>query len=321
MTAIQWVVPVLVFGMVAAAVTGIIGLFRGDASSRVRLRLSTLRGAVDTNEESAPIRARYLGGLSPVEQTLEQLPGMERLGTLIKQSGSSMPSYRLVGVIALLALFAGVAGWLVLQHIGLALLVALVGGSIPIVRMLRNRHVRLLAIENQLPDALDLMSRSLRAGNPLLDAFRFIGDEMPPPINAEFSRTWSHINYGISLKAAFADLIERAPSISLRAMVTAVLVQRETGGNLAEVLDRIAGVLRSRIRFERRVRTLTAEGRVSASILVLLPFVLGTVISITSPSYLPILFEDKHGRVLVVTGVVLMALGIVWVSRIVRIRM
>lgn len=321
MSAILWVVPVLVFGMVVAVVTGIVGLFGTEATSRVRLRLATLRGVVDTNEEAAPIRARYLGGLSPVERTLEELPGMERLSTLIKQSGRSTPAYRLVGLVLLLGLFAGVAGWLVLDDIALALLVASVAGSVPVVKMMRDRHVRLLALENQLPDALDLMARSLRAGNPLLDAFRFIGDEMPPPINAEFSRTWSHINYGISLKTAFADMLERAPSISLRAMVTAVLVQRETGGNLAEVLDRISAVLRSRIRFQRRVRTLTAEGRVSASILVLLPFVLGAVISITSPSYLPVLFEDERGQLLVGAGATLMAIGIVWVSRIVRIRL
>lgn len=315
-----WILAVLVFGTVAAAVLAISGLLRADGSSRIRARLATLRSADDNDDAASPVRARYLGRLSPAERVLEQLPGMERLGTLLRQSGSSTPSYRLVITVLVIAMVTGVAGWLALQSVALSIGGALVGGAAPILKLLRDRRVRLQAFENQLPDALDLMSRSLRAGNPLLDAFRFIGDEMPGPINAEFARTWSHINYGISLKAALMDLVERAPSVSLRAMVTAVLVQRETGGNLAEVLDRISGVLRSRIRFQRRLRTLTAEGRVSASILVLLPFVLGVVLSITSPSYLPILFEDPRGRFLIALGVVLMGLGMFWVSRIVRIR-
>jgi tight adherence protein B len=202
----------------------------------------------------------------------------------------------------------------------LAATAAAAAASLPLLRIFVQRHKRLVQFEQQLPDALDLMSRSLRVGNPLMDSFRVISDEMQPPISTEFGRLWSHVNYGVSLKAALLDLGQRQPSLSMRAMITAILVQRETGGNLAEVLDRVCTVLRSRLRFYRRVRTLSAEGRVSAFVLVVIPFILAGMLSVSSPTYLPMMLKDPLGQKLSVAAVVLMALGIFWITRIVRIR-
>jgi tight adherence protein B len=143
---------------------------------------------------------------------------------------------------------------------------------------------------------------------------------MEGPIAKELGTTWSHLNYGVSLKVSFEDLIERMPSTSLRAMATAILVQRETGGNLAEILDKISAVLRARFRFQRRVRSLTAEGRISAWVLILIPFGLAAVMSITSPSYLALLYTEPIGRTMIVIALGLMAVGIVWIQRTVRIR-
>jgi tight adherence protein B len=220
-----------------------------------------------------------------------------------------------------LALAAGAA--LVLLAFGrpwLALLAFIGVLPLPYLKLVRDRNLRVGLFEEQLPDALEVMSRALRAGNPFNETLRVVAEEMDDPIATEFGITFSDLNYGVSVKAAFKGLLERTPNVSLAALVTAVLVQRETGGNMAEILDRIAGVLRQRQRFQRRVRTLTAEGRVSAWILVLMPFVLAIMLSLVAPSYLPMLLEHPVGLRLIGIALAVMAFGIWWVRRIVRVR-
>jgi tight adherence protein B len=204
--------------------------------------------------------------------------------------------------------------------VSVAVLAGALLAVLPIVKARRDRAKRLEAFENQLPDALDLMSRSLRAGNPLMESFKFVADEMAPPISAEFSRGWSNVNYGVSLKASLADMIERTPSVSLRSLATAILVQRETGGNLAEILDKITGVLRQRAKFQRRLRTLTAEGRMSAWVLAAVPFVMAGIQNLINPGFMDVMFEEPTGRKIMMGVLGLMVVGMIWISRIVKVR-
>jgi tight adherence protein B len=143
---------------------------------------------------------------------------------------------------------------------------------------------------------------------------------MTGPIAQEFGKAFADINYGVSVSDAFHAMLARTPSLSLMTVVTAVLVQRESGGNLAEILDKIAAVVRSRFRFQRRVRTLSAEGRLSAWILVLIPFALATVMTVVSPNYLPMMVKDPTGRTLVMFAFVMIIVGIIWIRRIIRIK-
>ncbi|MEQ1438722.1 type II secretion system F family protein [Fontimonas sp. SYSU GA230001] len=320
MTELSWLVPAAAFAMVfVIALLAARALSSGTAARlEQRLRAIKLEGAEDS---AAPmIRERYLRRFSPFERRLEELPGMAAVARLIEQAGYTFPAYRLVGLAATFALVGALLAWWFTHHAGLVLLGALVAAVLPVLQIYEKRGERLRLFEEQLPDALDMMARALRAGNPLVETFRFAAEEMDEPVSKELGTTWSHLNYGVSLKASFDDMIRRMPCTSLRAMATAILVQRETGGNLAEILDKISAVLRQRFRFQRRVRTLTAEGRMSAWVLILMPFGLSVLLSVTSPEYLPMLLREPTGRLLILGAVGLMSIGILWIRRVIRIR-
>ena len=190
--------------------------------------------------------------------------------------------------------------------------------SFPILWVLRKRAIRIGRFEEQLPEALDMMARALEAGHPFNETLKMVGEEMPNPISSEFARVFTDINYGLPAKTAFVGLLSRVPSVSLNTLVTAVLIQSESGGRLAEILHKISAVIRGRFKLQRKVKTLSAEGRLSAWILTLLPFVLTIVISITTPSYLPRMVNDPMGMNLVYTAFVLVICGILWMRKIIR---
>lgn len=319
MNAPGWLVLLLVFGAVVAIVMLVAAAATDAVAQRLRTRLLALKD-VDESEPLGAIRARYLRQLPPWERWLEQQPGMLVLARLIEQAGHTVPAYRVAFLCLVLAVVAGVLVGAALRHPLAGLVAAALIGFLPLAKLMLDRSERLRKFEEQLPDALDLMTRSLRAGNPLLESFKFVADEMQPPLAADFSHAWSNINFGVSMKGSLLNLLERAPSVSLRAMVTAILVQRETGGNLAEVLDKITDVLRARAKFQRRLKTLTAEGRMSAWVLALMPFGMSGVLAVSSPEYLPMLLNDPLGVKLIIGSLVMMSVGIFWISRIVRIR-
>jgi tight adherence protein B len=322
MSAGYWLAFVLIFAAVSLLSAGLISSLTGTAERRLRARLAQVRDEGDQGARPASlIREKYLRQLSPLERLLEEQPGMRTLSRLCEQAGYVTPAYRVI----LVSLVAAVAvALLVLTFSAGNLLYALLGFAaglpLPLVRILSQRRQRISRFEEQLPDALDLMSRALRAGMPFMESMKFVSEEMPAPIADEFRITWSHINYGIDMKGSFADLLERMPSVSLRAMTTAVLVQRETGGNLAEILDKISEVLRARFRFQRRLRTLTAEGRMSAIVLITMPFALAAVLSVSSPTYLPILLKDPTGQKIVGAGLAFMAIGILWIRKLIQLK-
>jgi tight adherence protein B len=320
-TMTYWLAFLMVFAMVFFVSMSLVAVAGGGAQRRLRVRLAVLRDEGDEGEKPLSlIREKYLRQLSPLERMLEELPGMRPLARLIEQAGRNTPAYVVVLTSAALSLSAGLAAAALSGRLWPALFAALVALPVPLLRIVHARGTRIGAFEEQLPDALDMMGRALRAGMPLTESFKFVGEEMRPPIADEFRTTWSHINYGISMKASFQDLCERMPCVSLRAMTTAVLVQRETGGNLSEIFDKIAAVLRGRFRFERRLRTLTAEGRLSAWVLVLMPFVLSGVLAISSPDYLPMLADDPFGQKLIAAALCLIVAGCFWIRAAIRVR-
>lgn len=164
-----------------------------------------------------------------------------------------------------------------------------------------------------------MLARSLRAGHAFAAAIQMVGDEFPQPMGGEFRMTFDEINYGVSLNDALANLAHRVPIHDLRYFVIAVLIQRETGGNLAELLDSITALVRERFKLFDKVRVLAAEGKLSAWVLVLLPFVTAGLISLVNPGFLDVLWEDSAGVLVVQTAAVLMVLGVFWIRRIIAI--
>jgi tight adherence protein B len=286
---------------------------------RMRQRLEGLRAEASASSGSRLLQREHLRKLTAFERRLESLPGMDALEGLIERAGTRTPGYRLVLLgLALLAAGTGAAFWLLQNPIS-ALLIGAAAAAAPFIRLRILAAKRQLQFEEQLPEALLIMIRSLRAGHPLSGAMHMVAEDMPDPIGQEFGVMFAEINYGGEAKDALLGLLERMPTVPVMAFVSSILIQQETGGNLAELLDKLAAVIRSRFRFQRHVRTLTAQGRLAAWILSLLPFVLAGVLAVTSPEYLPMLTKDPTGRQLIVAFFVMMICGVFWISRVVRI--
>ncbi len=195
----------------------------------------------------------------------------------------------------------------------------LFGVWLPFMKISRDRAQNFSKFEEQLPDAIDIMRRALMAGHPFNATLRLVAEDMEDPVAREFDQTFADINYGSDVRRAMLGLLARVPSITVMALVTAILVQKESGGNLAEILEQIAKVIRGRFRFQRRVRTLSAEGRMSAWILALIPLVLVVAMTLGNPEYLPMLWDDPIGKKLAIFAVVWGAIGVFFIRRIIRI--
>ena len=173
--------------------------------------------------------------------------------------------------------------------------------------------------EEQLPEALDLLARAVRSGHALSSGLEMIAQEMPPPIKAEFQETVDEINLGLSTKDAFANLCERVPSTDLKFFAIAILIQKETGGNIAEILDKIGRLIRERLQFRRQVKTLTAEGRLSAQILIMLPIAMFIYIFFVNYDYISLMWTEKIGIYLLVGGIIMQIIGSIFIRKIVKI--
>jgi tight adherence protein B len=306
------------FLLVYSFVVPVFGAER-QAAKRLKKRLRQVALEERRQHAAAMLRERYLRELSPLERWLEALPGMERLALSLEQAGRQTAAYRIVILAAGLGIAAAWVTLLMLKQPYPAILVGVTGFVIPFMRINILRSKRLARFEEQLPEALDVMVRALKAGHPFSGTLQLVADEMDDPIAREFGITFADINYGLDVKQAFMNLLERVPNMTLMTLVTAVVVQRETGGNLAETLAKISSVIRGRFRFNRRVKTLSAEGRMSAWILAMIPFFLFITIMVTTPSYLTILLQEPAGMKIIAVAFILQVIGILWIRRIIRI--
>ncbi|WP_095143769.1 MULTISPECIES: type II secretion system F family protein [unclassified Pseudomonas] len=319
---------ILVFlGMVFIAVfllsQGVVVPVFGEAGKmrkRIRGRLHELEKVNQLPNMQTVLRQKYLTRLSPMEAWLEQLPFMESITQMIEQSGHEYRAYRVLLFGLLLGGGAGILVWMISSVWWMALAVCFGVFWLPLLKISRDRGKRFAAFEEGLPDALDAMCRALRAGHPFNETLRLVGDEHKGPVAHEFGLTFSDINYGNDVRRAMLGLLERMPSMTVMMLVTSILIHRETGGNLTEVLERLSRLIRGRFRFQRKVKTLSAEGRMSAWVLVAIPFVLAIAIVLTSPSYMPVLFNDPIGHKLIMGAFCAMLIGIFWIRKIIRIQ-
>lgn len=292
----------------------------GKVRKRIRSRLNMLERASNLQNMQSVLRQKYLRRLSPLEARLEQLPAMEALAQMIEQSGHDYRAYRVLLLGLVLALAVGMLLWLFIQLWWVAVPGAMAVFWLPMLKIARDRGKRFAKFEEELPDALDAMCRALRAGHPFNETLQLVAEEHQGPVAHEFGLTFADINYGNDVRRAMLGLLERMPSMTVMMLVTTVLIHRETGGNLTEVLERLSSLIRGRFRFQRKVKTLSAEGRMSGWILVSVPFVLATAIVLSSPTYLPMLFKEPLGQKLVIGAFVAMLIGIFWIRKIIRIQ-
>lgn len=319
-----WIFALLVFCTVVLLLQGTVVPVFSDSrkmSKRIQARLQRLADASGSPEFTSLLREKYLRELSSFERMLESLPGMERLARILEQAGQQTPAYRVVLFSFALATGGAVGGWLMSRWWLVALAAASVALVLPLFTALRQRAKRFARFEEQMPDAIDMMQRALKAGHPFGQCLKLVAEDMQEPISREFELTFADLSYGNDPRRALLGLLQRVPSISVTALITAVIVQRESGGNLAENLAKISSVIRGRFRFQRRVKTLSAEGRLSGWILALTPFTLFGVLWVMHPEYVARLTDHAQGPKLIGAALVMAFIGILWIRRLVRIEL
>ena len=311
-------ISVAVFLLVWNLMVPVFGAER-KAAKLLKRRLRRIATQEHRSSAAQMLRDKYLRNLSPIERKLETLPGMDRLALLLEQSGRKMPAHRLLLLSIAMGIAAGALAWYSTNNYLVGIVAGALLAAIPFLKINLDRSKRLARFEEQLPEAMDIMVRALKAGHPFSGTLKLVAEEMDQPISTEFGIVFADINYGLEVKQAFLNLLERVPNMTLMTVVTAVIVQKETGGNLAETLANISAIVRSRFRFQRKVRSMSAEGRMSAWVLVLIPFVLFVGLMVTSPNYLTDLITEPEGIKLLSIAFTMVIIGIFWLRRIIRI--
>jgi tight adherence protein B len=294
--------------------------YRGAEAKRIQRRLQALSAGGHFSEQSEFLKSRMRGNTPLVEQFLLRLPRLREMDRLLMESGLELSVSKFLSITAGAAL-GGLIVWLVLPvPLWTAPILVVVAAAMPLFYVLRMRRKRLEGIEQQLPDALELMARAMRAGHAFPSAVQMVGQEVPEPIAQEFRITFDEVNYGVPMQDALMNKAGRVPLTDLRFFVIAVSIQRQTGGNLAELLDKLASLIRARFKLLGTIRVLATEGRVSAWILSILPFVLVAVLNVINPKFMSVLWNDPAGMITIWIGLTFMVVGIIWMWRIVKIR-
>jgi tight adherence protein B len=248
-----------------------------------------------------------------------RLPQMRDIDVLIEQAALAWSSKTFVILTVGFGSAFGLASLIAFGSLLPFIAGTAVGASLPYFYIRRKRETRMRAFEEGLPEAIDLLGRALRAGHPLSSGLKMVADETQDPIAMEFRRVFEEQRFGLGMEESLLGMADRIPLVDVRIFVTAVLIQREVGGNLAEILDKLSEVIRQRFSIMRQLRTFTAQGRMSGYILGGLPIFLGLVLFLISRDDMLAFATHPLGRLLMMVAVVLQVLGYIWISRIVKI--
>ncbi len=321
--ATSWLAAALVFLAVTFGAVGLALLV--EFFQETRRRRSVVRqlqgiGALDAGEDGPGlIRGRAADQPLWLQQLSASTPRIRDLGMLLHQAGSETSLEALLLMCAGLGVGFGAAVLILARFWPVALLAAAAGGYFPIWFLKRKRQRRIDAFEGSLPEAIDLLGRAIRAGHPLSAGFKMVAEELEDPIGTEFQRTFEEQRFGLPFDDAMIALADRVALVDVRILVTAILIQREVGGNLAEVLDNLATVIRARFQIRRQLRVYTAQGRFSGYTLAVLPIIVGILIYLLNPPYMKLLFTHPIGKLLVFLAVVMQVVGFLWIRKIIDI--
>jgi tight adherence protein B len=260
-----------------------------------------------------------IGGNPTINRLLSSLDFVKRLDLMIKQADVHTTVSRLLGFSLVAGLMGALAASTVVNSIGVVVF-ALVAAAVPILHVAWKRKQRLHTFNAQLPDTLDLLSRSLSVGHAFSEALNQVGTEMPDPIAAEFRITFEEQKLGLSIKMALDRLTERIPLMDLRLCVTAMHIQRETGGNLAEILEKVSQTIRERYKIMEDFRTMTTASRLSGWILCALPFLLVFVLTVFNPDYMSVLIHDQRGHYVIAFALVWQMFGMLLIKKFLSIK-
>jgi tight adherence protein B len=322
MTAIL-VVSVFVLGVGAVmgaygAITRLPG-FMLQRKLNSRLDEVTKADVAEDKGGAALVKDRHVGPMPGLDRFASQTARGSALAYWVEQSGVQLS----ISALLLIALGSATVGGLIVAA-GLRMSVGwavggMLGFAMPFLFLKVKRTRRMRAFEEAFPEALDLISRALKAGHAFATGLKMVADEMPDPVGTEFRKTFDEQNFGLPLKDALSNLTVRMPSIDVRFFSTAVLIQRETGGNLSEILENLAHVVRERFKILRQVRVYTAHGRLTGYVLLALPAFLGIALMFINPEHMQLLFQERIGHMMLGATVIMQTIGYFWIKQVVKI--
>lgn len=316
-------IAVLVFVLVALAVFAAVSIL-DQRSARARLikeRLANERKAPErAADELAVLRDEQLSQIPALDNLLRRSPRVAKIQEMLLQGGVSMRAGNFLGLSAGAGLVAAVVAYALSKRVEIAWAALLVGAMLPYSYASFRRSKRFEKFEELFPQAIDTLARAVRAGHAFTTALEMITSEVAEPVAGEFRQLYEEQKFGMPVRDALINLTERVPLVDVKFFVTAVMLQRETGGNLAEILDNLSYVIRERFKIQRQVRVYTAQGRLTMALLMGMPPIIVIVMLVLNPSFIRPLFADPIGHTLLVAGIVLQTVGYFVIRKIIRIQ-
>ncbi len=320
----ELIICISIFFFILFFIIGILYLFRSklDPESNIvhqRLKAVTLKER-RLQAINIMLQRRKLSNILWLDHLLRYIPFLQKIDLILQQSNLRYP----LGVFFLIALFLAFFGYACVFYLTgshqLSAPAAVLLGIIPLFYIVIKKKNRTKRFEEQLPEALDMLARSLRAGHAFSGGLQMVAEEFDDPMGTEFAKMVDQINFGVAIKDALMNLAERVEVPDLKYLVVAVTIQRESGGDLAEILENISTLIRERFKLQGRVLILSAEGRLSAKILIAVPIFLALYFFMSQPGYVEILITDPMGQICVICSVVLMVIGTFVMQKIVAIK-
>jgi tight adherence protein B len=317
-------IALFVFLLVALAVfAGVSVLDQRSARARlIKERLANERKAPDRapEEELALLRDEQLSQIPALDTLLRRSSRVTDIQKMLAQGGMSMRAGNFLGFSALAGIIATVAAYVVSKRVEVAWVALLVGFLLPYSYASFRRNKRFEKFEELFPEAIDTLARAVRAGHAFTTALEMITAEVAEPVSSEFRQLYEEQKFGMPVRDALINLTDRMPLVDVKFFVTAVMLQRETGGNLAEILDNLSYVIRERFKIQRQVRVYTAQGRLTMALLMGMPPIIVTVMLLLNPGFIRPLFADPIGHTLLVAGIALQTVGYFVIRKIIRIQ-
>ncbi|MGH7500903.1 MAG: type II secretion system F family protein [Longimicrobiales bacterium] len=293
------------------------GIRRARRHSEVMSRLEAAREEGDETVRSL-LRSDESGARGALAALAASGP-FKDIGLELRRAGMDWSPVSFAMLMAGAAASSGLAAWVVTRNALFALICTVVAGLFPLLYLKQRRKRRILKFEEQFPEAIDLMGRAIRAGHPLSAGIRMVSEETKDPIAGEFRQIFEEQRFGLPFEEALLGLADRNDLGDVRIFVTALLVQREVGGNLAEILDKISQTIRARFTIRRQLRVYTAQGRLSGYVLGAMPIVVGLGLYALNPEYIGMLFTEAIGRFLLIGALTMQIIGYLWIRKIVDI--
>ena len=322
-----WIPAVLVFTAVAFTTLAVVLVAeairawyrRRSVTRRFNELLPDGQSGADSDSSGTLFRQQRGNEYSMLEVVMARVPQLRDIPLLIEHAGVSWSPNTFVLLTVGGAIAAGLAGRVAWGGMLAPLAAAGVGAWLPYGYLTLRKKRRLARFEEAFPEAIDMLGRAIRAGHPLSSGIQMVGQEMAEPVGNEFRTLFEEQRFGVPFADVLMGLVDRIDLVDVRIFSTAILVQREVGGNLAEILDNISNMIRARFKIRRQLRTYTAQGRISGLVVGIMPFAVGLAFYGINPDYVRVLFEHPLGRIMLATAITLQIFGYFWVRKIVNI--